>query len=255
MIKKAMYFMLFLLVLSFQAGATTVTYYATSDSNDVGYFPYYGCIDYLPEWSTIQAAATGDTIGLQPNMGVVKWEHTTFAADEDGCPNGEPWSLNWGIVRLFLFFDTSALPDDVIITSVILSLYEDHDQLADPQTICAQKSTAASPLTNADYDAFTGSSYGCLSHNGAQGWKAISFNATGESDVSKTGITKIVVRDYDQDYLGGYTDATSNDIFAIFRGSTHAEPTTRPKLVITYILPGEIVVPALMNHYQTMRRN
>ena len=102
------------------------------------------------------------------------------------------------IKRGFLYFDTSAIDDGATVSAV--DLYLKSTASSSYNENVAMKGTQADTLTTADYDAFSGSSYGSYTYSAENQWGPISFNATGCSEINKTGTTKICVRDKPYDY-------------------------------------------------------
>jgi len=112
---------------------------------------------------------------------------TQSEADGDNCC----------IRRAFLFFDTSALGDNV--ESCDLKVY---GHFHADTSVSAQLSTISGTTVNSNdqYNDFSGSEYGHVSWS-ASAWNTILFNATGISDISSTGYTKVCLREYTYDYL------------------------------------------------------
>jgi hypothetical protein len=142
------------------------------------------------------------------------WEDTrsasTGTSTDDSATYMNVYSIDAGtptdIYRGFLYIDTSGIDDGATIDSATLylrSLYSDNGG-----PVSAQKGIQAATLTTADYDSFVGTtgdndpdgrSYG-HADIGTGAHYGISFNATGISDIDKTGTTKICLREYDYDY-------------------------------------------------------
>ena len=132
------------------------------------------------------------------------------------------------IARSFFYFDTSGLPDDCTIDAAVLKIY---GYGYAESSVSAQKGTQADTLTTADYDSFTGSEYGHVTW-GIGAYNSIIFNAQGETDIDKTGTTKICTREYAHDYLNVMP---GDDGF--FNGCYYAEETGTdkdPYLEVTY---------------------
>lgn len=141
--------------------------------------------------------------------------------------------------RVFLPFDTSALPDSAIITSATLRVYvvavNDNDNDGN-DFIRVVESTQASPtlIANADFDAVTTTALatdvdiGTISNNA---YLEFSLNSTGLTLISPTGYTKLALRE-GHDVLN---DPIATGITGI---SIHpSDAANKPELVINYDLP------------------
>lgn len=121
-------------------------------------------------------------------VGVSAWSGTTYSVSAQ-----RTWENQYLLHRGFLCFDTSGVTNPVAVDfkyycqNVYLSGY-----------LVAMKGTQATTLTTADYNNFTGSSYGDASYS--VGWKNITFNAQGVSDINTSGDTKICHREKGHDY-------------------------------------------------------
>jgi hypothetical protein len=128
----------------------------------------------------------------------------------------------WYMDRGFFFFDTSGIEDT--ITSASLNLYCGS---SNDSSISVQKSTVVSDSVLAKEDAikYTGSYYSVK--NWTAGWNAMTFNATGISDIIKTGVTKLCCREYNYDYL--YVEpATGTGSYNYY--ATSEDATNKPYL-------------------------
>jgi hypothetical protein len=95
-----------------------------------------------------------------------------------------------------------------------------------------QNGTQAATLTTADYDSFDGSSYGNTSSWSTSGYNDITLNATGLSNINKTGETKYCAREKPHDYDNSTSGASTYRNGIYFANQTG---TTRdPKLVVTH---------------------
>lgn len=187
----------------------SATFYSTTSDGIVGYTA-------VADWDTCHDALTGDYVndsvaGGQAAM-VAEW-YARYT-----------W---YNIYRSFFYFDTSSLGAGATVTAVTFSLYGAEKQESD---VCAMKGTQADPLTDADFDSFTGSEYGHVSWATEQ-YNNIVFNAQGRADIEIEGITKICAREYTHDYLDA-SPGTS----PYRNGCYYAEETGTdkdPKLVVT----------------------
>ncbi len=133
--------------------------------------------------------------------------------------------------RAFFYFDTSTIPSGATINSVKLYINcTAIDQVPSIPTISAQKGTQASTLTVDDWDNFSGNYYGYTAVS-STGLFYINFNSTGISDLNLSGITKICLKEYDHDYLGG--SVSNNDSIGIY-GSYAEDTSNKPYLEIDY---------------------
>ena len=172
-----------------------------------------------PNFSTIQSATTGNAV----------YAGYTFIEIGGGVNQlPRPPYILWGIGRGFLYFDTSSLGSDSIITSAILGGYI--SSITSTSTIYALKGIQGDILTTADYDAYTGTSYGSVTGT-INSYNYINFNSTGINDVNKTGTTKICIRS------SGDYDASSwvypTKIVYIY-SSDQSGTSQDPKLEVTY---------------------
>jgi hypothetical protein len=139
------------------------------------------------------------------------------------------------IVRSFYFFDVSGLSGTA--TAVSLNIRGITNAESD---VSAQLGTQADPLTTADYDSFTGSSYGNTSWS--TGWNSITYNATGISDVNGqigSGTHKVCCREYTHDYSDSTpTGQNRNGCYFADSGGTDNDPY----LDITLITASQMII-------------
>jgi hypothetical protein len=152
---------------------------------------------------------------------------------------GLPCTPTVYLERAYLYFDTSALPDDVTITGATLSLYSlnkgTHNSAFTVFVTNGQPTYPHDPLQSGDWTitGYSGNG-GEVAYAGiaASGYTAITLNATGISWISTTGTTKLSLLnkefDYNQVFEAG-TDATWWQFYAYEQGAGY-----RPKLDITY---------------------
>lgn len=105
------------------------------------------------------------------------------------------------IDRSFFYYNTSGIDDGYTVAACDQCFYSYPSGYGEIEGIYAQQGTQADTLTTADYDAFSGSSFG---YQGTiptiNNIFKISYNSAGRSAINKTGTTKICVRnahDYD----------------------------------------------------------
>jgi len=182
-----------------------ITFTATPDD---GFVENYG-----GSWDTVRGASAGKTV--YDDIGAA-----TFAIRAARYISG-----NRHIARSFFSFPTAPLPDDCHITAVTLRLHS----WTYSSSVSVQKGTQADTLTTASYNDFSGSEYGHTSWGA--GYNNITFNAQGRADISKTGATKLCVREYDHDYLNSEPDGIFDN------GCYFSEKLgedVQPQLVVTY---------------------
>lgn len=138
--------------------------------------------------------------------------------------------FSWDIHRSFFSFDLSGIPAGARVIAATLTL---HSYDTEQCNVSVQEGTQGSPLSNADFDAFTGEYFA------VNAWELNSntfeFNDIGIAYIqSVIGATaNICMREYDHDYL----DVSPADGEAPAAGvcySGTANPEDRPKLTVTY---------------------
>jgi len=175
-------------------------------------------------WDTAHGAATGESVSSGDS-----YYDLAITLNANSSPH---W---YQPIRAFFYFDTSNLPDDATVTGATLKIYGYSEADA---SVSAQEGTQASTLTTADFDACNptpttgGGEYGHVSWATGQ-YNSIVFNATGESNINKTGITKICCRNYERDYLDSEGPHQSQGCYF----SEQADTTYDPKLEIDYTEP------------------
>jgi hypothetical protein len=175
-------------------------------------------------------------------------------------------STGWaGILRAFLLFDTSSLPDGATITAASLHLYGDHfnpkidspGAASEPQ-LDVVGSTPASD-TAIDVNDFpnigttryaAGTDFSSLVDDG---WNVIALNATGIAAISLAGITKLGLR------VNCDTDNSEPDsslgFDARFFPSTadNSNSARKPYLEVTYTVPATALDPSSYQAQDTHR--
>lgn len=185
--------------------------------------------------------------------GSVSWDTLHDSSDGSGTyPSNDSMQVlitagsttdTWSkLNRCFLLFDTSALPDTATIVSATLSLYgsSKSDLLYITPSLGVYSSSPASDtnLVNGDYDQVGGTLYSdVISYNSisTSGYNDFTLNSSGMAAISKTGISKFSVRNYNYDALDtepDWTQAMSSTLtfYSADKGSGY-----KPKLDITYI--------------------
>jgi len=178
--------------------------------------------------------------GWSANYSTV-WSASTYPVfDEGDLYMGQCKYSDYYIYRSFLFFDTSSLPDDAVITSAMLSLYGSGGYHTTDFNITIQNGQPNyphAPLQEGDY------AKGNYSGNGGQfdttsyfegGWNNITLNSDGISWISKAGTTKLCLRS-DRE-IGGIEPNIDFEEFVTVCANEAGEGY-EPKLVITYTSP------------------
>lgn len=157
-------------------------------------------------------------------------------------PNTDKWRV---LNRSILLFDTSGLPDGAPILSATLSIHgsEKADYLGIAPDINVYGSAPASDtgLVAGDYDSLgntpfcdTPITYASWQANGTAGWNDFILNSDGIATISRTGITKLGLRNANYDVAGSAPAWTS--ILSTYMRGYLAEDSggRKPRLVITY---------------------
>jgi hypothetical protein len=150
------------------------------------------------------------------------------------------------IGRSIITIDTSSLTSDVTISSSVLSLYgtAKNDQPGISPTIDVYGSTPAANnnIVTADFDQIGATSYTgspiTYSSWSVTGYNNFTFNATGNSNVSKTGITRLGIREAKYDAANSaptWTSGLSTNFECASADDTSGDKD--PKLVVTYSMP------------------
>lgn len=195
---------------------TTTSYYGSTADG------YVGSIGTV--WSSVRGATTGNG-GATTN---------TTTSDEHGfCYSGWLLDFSWFLVmRGFLYFDTSGLPDTCTITGAKLYMFT----RASAGQVTVYAGTQADTLVADDFDSF-GSEWSSNTTLSANQYNSITLNATAVAAISKTGVTKICVRDSTRDVANtapsspgaSHNDNVTNIYMSDYTGTDHD-----PYLEITY---------------------
>jgi len=205
------------------------TFYSSSGD---GYVKYANAAD----WATAQGSADGNAVDY------------TSADNGEFCEVGIEGDGQYRITRGFLPFDTSGLPDTATILAATLSIYADSNVIDDDNdgddwiNIVQASQAATNQLVNGDYDTCgdsvddptEGATRIDIGNINANQYNTWTLNATGRGWISKTGYTKLGVREghdcLDNAYVGG--TGTYNRMGAY--NSEETGTTKDPKLVVTY---------------------
>jgi len=161
-------------------------------------------------------------------------------SDDYRLPVGQELGGNgYSIFRGAVFFDTSSLPDDSIITSATLSLYGQYNNsTTDFQITVVDGSLLHEPLEGADYGylrnqtvsggTFDTAGFSTIGHNN------IPLNETGMGWISKTGITKFGLRSSSE--IAATAPDGAEFVYVYTREYTGGNQYW-PKLVVTHTTP------------------
>jgi len=173
-------------------------------------------------YSIVQSAATGTEVSAGA---------TTYYTQN---------ALSGGIYyvsRIFLPFDTSTLPDAVIISSATLGIYgtvvnaEGNPGHTD---LKLYEGTQDEPITLADFDSFNST---LLTDDASpweyplssSGYSTVSLNAAGIALINKAGVTKYCIRQSGDVNASQPTTQNYAEIYLYEKGAGY-----KPKLVVTY---------------------
>lgn len=150
------------------------------------------------------------------------------------------------IVRGILFFDTSALPDNAIITAASLGIFGD-DKHQDSGKfnlhVCGNDSTGTASIKDSDYQNSRSTSYGFISYDDfksdASTLMTIPLNSDGLAWIKKTGYTRFSLRiEPDQTGIAPPWGAGDQNFYSII--AREASGSARdPALTIEYELPSD----------------
>jgi hypothetical protein len=184
-------------------------------------------------WATIHDAAGNTADNVSAYSGTVQIVSTSTT---------NTWSA---IVRSIYLFDTSALPDNAIISSATFSVYGgdkvDQGSWSPTMNIYSVNPSSNTSLTATDYATFGTTTY-CdaaitYANMNAAGYNNFTLNSTGLSNISKTGITKIGLREATYDVANSAPTYVASKQF-YFRGYYSEQGAGyQPKLVVTYTTP------------------
>ena len=204
-------------------GNTTTTFYPDND----------GLIGYntgSATWSAAHDAATGTEATDTKNESLIS----------DDAPRSEERSGDARIYRVGLVFDTSSIPDLDTIDSAVFSVYpnsiNDGDNDGDDYLTVVDDFTPADPddFATADYNQFGTTEWSAQIDLGditATQYNNWTFNATGKSNINKTGDTLFGFRE-GHDILDHAMAVAKNSINMAF--SDTAGTSSDPKLVVEH---------------------
>lgn len=144
------------------------------------------------------------------------------------------------LVRTIATFDTSALTAGATISAATLSVWGAAVANAlgdDDFHICSSTPASNNALVNADYGQLGATSFGSVVYASyvTSAYNNITLNASGITNISKTGISKFGTRlGWDINSSFGGTWVTGNFTYFTYFDADVAGTTTDPKLVVTY---------------------
>ena len=200
-----------------EAYASSLTF--TSSSSD-GYISLNG-----DNYNTVHDSATGNV----------------YDSDVDWSVGQETVMGAYNIVRGFLFFDTSAIPESATIDSTVLSLYVKADYSATDFNVTVQSGQPTyphDPLQTGDYyyNWYGTTQGGTRSTNEISGvgrWN-ITLNSAGLNWIQKNGVTKLCIRSHKDVFEEAPTTFDAVEFYSRESGESYAA-----KLYVTYSLPGD----------------
>lgn len=201
--------------------------------------------------------------------GYVQFEAGTFAAARAGTAGDDTSDTNASILcattnaaggtifnigRSFTLFDTSSIPDTDTISSAVYSLYRNDliysFQNADTTSVHCVATTPASntAIVLEDYDQVGTTSFGSflMGDTAVATYEDITLNASGLAAISKTGVTKLGVRN-SLDFNNISPTGTNRISFA--SADAAGGTSTAPKLVIEHAgaaAPSTTPIPTLL---------
>jgi len=209
-------------------------------------------------WETIRTGTQGDIFTDDAGG------YSGFEISADA--NTDKWDF---FIRGIISFDTSTLPDDITISSAVLSLHGGAgkgDQLASSPTVNIYGVTLHSDNNlggteaeiKAIWDSFGNTAYSTeisyASWDDA-GWNDFTLNADGLASISKTGNTRFGFRNvnYDVSNVAPTWGAYPNDDCWIYFWTADYSEDLAPKLTVTYttstMTAGNFAVVETRLHY------
>lgn len=171
-------------------------------------------------WATVRGASSG-------SESQYTLDYTSIASYKNGT--------TYAIYRSFFPFDTSAIPDSETIASATLTLYP-NGVCADgvqPGYLVAGTQASTSSLSTSDYNKVGSAALSdntCDFYDGFPNGKTFTLNAAGLAAISKTGYTKLAVREGRD-----FNDVAPTTItYAQIATSAHSTPGYRPLLTVNY---------------------
>ena len=227
------------------AVSATTTYFGAKSSD--GYLQKINAnANIITAWTGSQAAANADSVNATGNSAV---------ANVGGIYDGANYTfLNR---RGGLIFDTSALPNDAIITAASIQLYvtnkyTDMTASTDIQIQVSESPyvTPHDPLAVGDYNTtnyVSDAGQLALSSINTNAYNTWTLTAAGRAAISKTGVSKFVVREETYDINGslpGYGVGGAQKWQGIVYYTQEAGSSYYPVLNVTYRTPAAPTITA-----------
>jgi len=157
-------------------------------------------------WSAARDATTSDVV----------WDiyaNVTVSADYST-------EYNYECKRVFLYFDTSDIPDDAIVDAAYLNLKI--GPVSGNGEIEVFAGTQGDTLDTSDFTAFGTTLFGSATCSDNEGWKRITLNDDGVNHINVYGTTKFCIRHkYDVDNT---EPTTTNNVAFSSANDTGNEP-------------------------------
>ncbi len=224
------------------SGETTTSTTTSTITTTVSFYPTAGdgyVYKYNASWDTAHDAVSGSASFTSSSTAKVGTGKTT---------------TSYYLYRSFLPFDTSAIPDDATITSTALNVYvyskTNNDNDGDDFVTVVQTSQAStSTLSKADFD-----QAGAINNpiegidvserkdltSITAGYLTFNLNTTGQGWISKTGTTKLGLREghdvIDSAFTSSSTTSSQYDYFTLCTGE-YSGTSRDPYLTVTYTQP------------------
>jgi len=221
-----------------KVGNTVSTFYPVSAGE--GIVQQYNT---TTNWATCRGASTGNGVQTSNTTDVINF----LRRDVSGT--------RFGLKRFFFPFDTSSIPDTDGIDSAVLSFYLQSISGSGIEVgigiIAPTTQASTSTLENDDYvdcgDLDTPQEVATRPSPydwSTSAYNDITLNATGEGQISKTGVTKLGVRnvyDIDDTLIG----SGSRSDYLTVRMSDYSGTTSDPKLVVEHSGASSTFVPTM----------
>jgi hypothetical protein len=191
-------------------------------------------------WATIWGGA-----GTDVNDSSIQLSEITVLGGTVGFYCSTTTNLFVAIDRAITLFDTAALTVDATISAAVLSLYVNYKVTDSGSWALDFDIYTATPASNTSLATGDYSQIGSTSQTGSaiayasvteNAYNAFAFNATGISNVSKTGISKFGVRNANYDVANSAPTWVSGAKTRI-RCYSADNGSNQPKLVVTYTIP------------------
>ena len=227
------FLLLVLLFFNIQAAqAATLTVYPDPDAETTSVDGRVERVPTTETFATIRAGA-GTTAYSNQMSGLLNLSSSATLDEFDA------------LGRVFTLFDTSALGSGVTITSAIISFDSGGTGSSDGFGSAVAHVAGSTPASNtdlvaADFTQIQRTSFGSISFASwsGSGYNNITLNASGLSNISKTGVSKFSAQlawDLNNSFTGTWAANIASEVVIIFAET--AGTTTDPKLAVTYTPP------------------